>query len=548
MAVEASGVLRLRPYQADAMEAVRAAWDRGMMRPAVVLPTGAGKTVVFAHLISTWLGLNRGRRCLVLAHRTELIEQAADKLHDVAPHLRIGIVKANQNETLAEVIVGSVQTLKSENRRRMLRDVGMIVVDECHHATAESYRAVIGHFAGALVVGFTATMTRSDEANLGDIWDDVVYMRSIAEMIAMGFLVRPRGIRVYVDSLDMGAVRKSGKDYREADLGRAIEGSLAPEAIAEAIREHAAERQTIVFAPTVASAMVIESAIAAEGFKTGLVYGELAAGVRRGVLEEFRSGGIQVVVNCMVLTEGTDLPMCSCIVIARPTLHSGLYIQMAGRGLRLFPGKDSCLILDVVGASQKHGLIAPVELFGEEQKAREAKEDDTEQVLEEDIFDGEGIGRDVGEDYVAGPLSHAEVDLFHGSTSAWMQTYGGIWFLAAGERYIAILPGSKVGTYDVAAMHKSQRGTGRWVIEGVKDMSWAMAWAEGDVSASELTLARKDSKWRAKKPNEKQIALAKRLGRTIKPEMLSGEVSRLITEAIASSRIDPPILQAMGRK
>jgi superfamily II DNA or RNA helicase len=515
------------------------------MRPAVVLPTGAGKTVVFAHLIAAWLALNPGWRALVLAHRTELIEQAMAKLHDVAPGLRVGMVKAQRNDTLADAIVASVQTLRNEQRRKMLRNVGLIVVDECHHATAASYRAVLDYWPDALVVGFTATMTRSDDAALGDIWQDVVYMRTISEMINSDppYLVRPRGIRVYVDTMDMSGVRMSKGDYRESDLGAAIEGSLAPEAIAQAIRKHSPDRPTLVFCPTVKSAMVVEDAIRLEGFATGIVYGDMPADLRKATLDDFRAGRVQVLVNCMVLTEGTDLPMACTCVIARATTHVGLYIQMAGRVLRLFPGKDEALIVDVVGASQKHALLAPVELFGEEVKAKREKEETEDIETWEDEFQDPGA-KGPAEKHTnerMGPLAHANVDLFHGSDSAWLRTYAGVWFLRAGERYIAIVPGERPGTYDVTAMHKSQKDTGRWIAEGIEDMSYAMAWAEGEVTRSETMTARKDRSWRARMPSDSQRKFAARMGLAVTPDMHAGEVEALITVRLASHRIDPKL-------
>jgi len=511
-----TALLPLRPYQREAMDAVTDAWRRGLMRPAVVLPTGAGKTVVFAHLIAAWLELNPGWRAVVLAHRTELIEQAMSKLHDVA--------------------------LRNEQRRKMLRNVGLIVIDECHHATAASYRAVLDYWPNALVVGFTATMTRSDDAALGDIWQDVVYMRTISEMINSDppYLVRPRGIRVYVDTMDMSGVRMSKGDYRESDLGAAIEGSLAPEAIAQAIRKYSPDRQSLVFCPTVKSAMVVEDAIRLEGFTVGIVYGDMPADLRRATLDDFRAGRLQVLVNCMVLTEGTDLPMACTCVIARATTHVGLYIQMAGRVLRLFPGKDEALIIDVVGASQKHALLAPVELFGEEAKAKREKDDSELDEFEDEFQDPGAKGpAEKHADERVGPLSHSDVDLFHGSDSAWLRTYHGVWFLRAGERYIAIVPGARPGTYDVTAMHKTRQHTGRWIAEAIEDMSYAMAWAEGEVTRSEMATARKDRTWRARKPSKAQCTFGARLGLTLTPDMHAGEVEALITVRLASHRIDP---------
>lgn len=539
-------MLNLRPYQAEALDAIEEAWARGMRAPAVVLPTGAGKTVVFAHGVQRWLAEHPGARALVLAHRTELINQAAAKLHAVAPDLPIGVVKANRNDTLARAIVGSVQTLAGERRRLMLRRVGLIVVDEAHHATAPSYRAVMDHWPGASLVGFTATMTRGDEAALGSVWQDVVYQRSIAEMIGDGYLVRPRGRRVWVEDLDLSKVRRSRGDYSEGSLGEAIEGSMAPEAVAKAWAEFAADRQGILFAPTVATAELFAAALNEAGFPAVVVWGDQPADQRAAVLERSRTGEIQVVCNCMVLTEGTDMPWISCIVVARATTHSGLYIQMAGRGLRLWPGKGDCLILDVVGASQRHALTAHIELFGEDpEKPQKAEEPDGELEPDEELG-GEFWAGDGDAGWLSGPLASVEVDLFHGSESAWLRTAGGTWFLPAGERYIAIVPWGRSGAWAVTAMHRYRRGTGRWVATDVADLAYAMAWAEQDVSVAEMMTARRERGWRAQRPSQKQLDLAARYRIAVEPRMLSGEVSNRIAVAMASGRIDPIVHAYLG--
>src|SRR5688572_930526 len=178
----------LRNYQTAAVAAVEQGWASGIRRPAVVLPTGAGKTVVFAALIERFLKTHGGR-VLVLAHRDELVNSAVAKIRSVAPNLRVGIVKGAQDEVRAEVVVASVPTVRAPGRRARLRDVRLIVVDECHHAPAESYLVILRHFGampvegepedtnlrrGALAVGVTATMIRSDKLALGDVWQDVV--------------------------------------------------------------------------------------------------------------------------------------------------------------------------------------------------------------------------------------------------------------------------------------------------------------------------------------------------------------------------------------
>lgn len=552
--------LPLRPYQIEAVKAVEAAHSRGLRCPAVVLPTGTGKTVVIGELVKRRhervTQIRIGRRVLAVAHRTEIVDQIVNKIHDAAPWLRVGVVQGQRNETRADVVVASVQTLASESRRRMIDDVGLIIVDECHHAVAETYLRMLAHYgawgggapvgqqAHAVAVGFTATMMRSDDKSLGDVWQDVVYSRSISEMIQTGYLVRPQGIRVRVDDLDLRTVRTSRGDFQEGDLGRAITESMAPQAIAKAIVEHAPDECGLIFAPTVASAKVVEESVAGTGMSTAFVSGATPASERRDIWRRFLRGDTQWVANCGVATEGTDLPRATTAVIARPTKSQGLYIQMAGRVLRPFPGKMRALLLDVVGVTEIHALHSGLSLFGEEaagirekQEREDAEPDDDGTMtaakalgLDDRVIDGE---------YRDGPLVSEEVDLFHSSTSMWLRTYGGTWFLQAGQRYIALIPGIEPDTWDVATMDAARPGTGRWLINGVHDLSYAMAWAEGDVTASERMTAAREQSWRNRKPTDVQRNIARSWGLALDSKMSKGEVASLLLVAAASQRIDP---------
>jgi hypothetical protein len=291
------------------------------------------------------------------------------------------------------------------------------------------------------------------------------------------------------------------------------------------------------------SAEVIGEAMSDVGITSALVHGAMAAEDRRRALESFKAGDVQALTNCMVLTEGTDLPLASCAVIARPTTHQGLYVQMAGRVLRPAPGKVDALVLDVVGASARHSLNAGVDLFGDEVEREPGEiEEDAEDAEDdagvEDLL-GDGSGSEP-EIYANGPLVAEEVDLFRDSSSAWLRTFGGTWFLPAGERYIALIPSTLPdGGWDIVAMNSRIRGESRWVRRGVSDLGYAMAWAEGDVTPTETSLARKGRSWQAKKPSDTQMDLARRMGIIVVDGMRSGEVSGQIAIAFASRRIDP---------
>lgn len=540
-----------------------------MRRPAVVWATGLGKTVLFALVGRQFLAENPGRKVLAIAHTTELVDQMISKFRDVAPGLRVGRVQANVNETLAPIICASQMTLASENRRRMIRNVGLVIIDECHHAVNRTYMSILEHYGclgeprpdSALALGVTATMMRGDGLALGDVWQDVVHTQSIADGIAGGYLVRPRGLHVQVDDLDLSKVRTSGGDYQKGDLGRAIEDSLAPQAIAKAIDEHAPTRKTLLFAPTIDSAETISDAVSATGRRSAAVHSKLHPAARKAVLDDFRadSGG-SVLCNPTLMTEGVDIPSIDCIAMARPTKSTGLYIQMAGRGLRpsVATGKVDCLLLDVVGATTQHSLITGVTLFGDKAEPRVEREtsDELDIGLEdpEELAPGQQDARAALLEGRDGPLVATEVDLFAGSSMAWLRTRAGVFFIEAGERYLAILPGRPTRAadwlglfagqrvscgFDVIAVPKRGALTRQDVVAGVADLAYAMAWAEGAVTPAERTTATKERSWRARPPTEKLRALAERLGVYVPPGARMGEVSSMVSLVLASRRIDP---------
>lgn len=550
--------LRLRPYQDDAVAAALKAHRAGVLRPAEVLATGAGKTVILAKVgeVSPH-GAAGGKRTLIVAHREELVEQNAQKVRDVSPSLRCGVVMAGKNETQGHMISASVQTLASDVRRGQIRDVGLVIIDEAHHAAADSYLRVLQHFgcmdgSGARALGFTATMVRGDDKALGDVWQDVVYVKDTSELIAEGYLVRPVAFRVRVDDLDLTAVRKTAGDFSSSGLGRAVEDSMAPKKIVEAMREHAADRPTILFAPLVRTAEVIRDALREGGFTAEVVSAKTPKDERRRLIQAYRDGAFQVLCNAMIFTEGTDLPMTSCIVIARPTMSSALFIQMVGRGLRLWPGKTDCVVLDVVGATGRHRLAAPVELWGDEavegydgQVLTEAERDAYEEAAA-DEEEQRQIDAALGLDeptYRDGKLVTEVVDLFEGADAGWLRTYAGVWFLAAPQRYVAVLPRVE-GGYAVVALHRTRSGESDWVMERVSELSYAMAHATGEITdeeraAAEYAVSEGRTKWtpggfRSSSPS----AEARRVGLPVPEGSTPGEIRRMLTVAYASARID----------
>lgn len=543
-------LIKLRGYQSEAIDATRRKWSEGVRRPAVVLPTGAGKTIVFSHIVTEMRKL--GVRSIILAHRDELIEQAADKLRKVAPDLRVGIWKAARREWRErDVVVASVQSLARAERRAELARFGarLVIVDECHHATANTYMESLrafGCFAdgdlgtGAAALGVTATLGRSDRVALGQVWQEVAYQRSILDMIRDGYLVNMRGLRVRIDGLDLSRVKRTAGDFQDRALAEAMHDALAPKAIARAYREHAIDRQGIVFAPSVAMAYELAEAFNAEGITAAGLDGKTPTDERRKILADSARGDIQVVCNCGVLTEGFDAPHLSCVVIARPTSSGPLYVQMVGRGSRLHPGKRDCLVMDVVGVTGKHRLTNMVDLMGADRVEKlpdELREYDEIDLLGFADEVEEGPGRRWREPGRDGRLVAEIVDLFTASRRAWLRTARGVWFVQAGkDKLIFLAPGLEVGSYNVGRCKVYQAG-GEWLREGV-DLEMAMSIGEQHAAGELGVLSSRSASWRKSTTlGSTQVDMARRLG-IDSTSMTKGELSDAISTAVATQRLD----------
>ena len=363
-------MLNLRPYQAEALVRVREAYKAGKRRVIVSLPTGTGKTVVFAHFPGV---LKMRKRLLVLAHREELLRQAQDKFRSIDPGLKVEIEQAGARASAdAKVVVASVPTLARGDGARLseLRpdDFSIIVVDEAHHAVARSYRRIFDHFglflsgASRYLVGFTATPRRGDHQGLGEVFEEVCYARDLREMIADGYLSPIRGWRVDTD-LWLDDVKVRHGDFVESHLARVVDTPPRNNLLVKAYRELADGRRAIVFCVDVAHAKNVSQAFANAGIRAEAVWGELPKYNRRTTLARFAAGEIDVLTNCNLLTEGFDEPRIDCVIMARPTRSKLLYAQMIGRGTRLHRDKADLTVIDVADNSQTHQLPGLHSLF-----------------------------------------------------------------------------------------------------------------------------------------------------------------------------------------
>lgn len=353
--------ITLRPYQEQAVAAVREQLA-AVSSTLLVMATGTGKTTVFGALAHGWEG-----RVLVLAHRYELIDQAARRMRAMTGE-PVEVEQAGNFATGARIVVGSIQTVSQPSRlARWAADTfSLVVVDEAHHAAATTYRAVLDHFlgGGAKVLGVTATPDRSDGLAMSERFETVAFSYDIADAIRDEWLAPIVGEHIEVDGLDLSDVRTTAGDLNQGDLDARMSDARVIEGVARPTFERAGERKTILFTTSVENAHKIAAVLnelrpdCARAIDGGMQPDE-----RRAVLRGYARRDFQFLVNVMIATEGFDDPETSCVAIGRPTKSRALYAQMAGRGLRLAKGKTDCLLLDFGGNSGRHSLVAPEDML-----------------------------------------------------------------------------------------------------------------------------------------------------------------------------------------
>ena len=357
------GALQMRPYQQAAREAIHAEWNDGRRRTLLVLPTGTGKTIVFAAVTEDQV--RSGSRVLVLAHRGELLEQAADKIKR-STGLTSAVEKAEQTclDSWCRVVVGSVQSLQRPARLEQFPAdyFGTIIIDEAHHAITDGYQRVLEHFPEANVLGVTATPDRGDMRNLGEVFDSLAYEYKLTQAIREGYLC-PILAQTIPLQLDISQVALSGGDFAVGGLGTALDPYL--EQIASEMQTACAGRKTVVFLPLIKTSQKFRDILNSKGFRAAEVNGQSED--RTEILSDFSNGKYNVLCNSMLLTEGWDCPSVDCIVVLRPTKVRSLYSQMVGRGTRLSPetGKKDLLLLDFLWLTERHELCRPADIICE---------------------------------------------------------------------------------------------------------------------------------------------------------------------------------------
>lgn len=383
----------LRDYQQKAIAAVLAAKDRGLHRVMVVMATGCGKTTVFAALVDEF-ERSYAAPSLVLAHRHELLVQAANRIASFSPRLQVGIEGGDRSAPFeCQAVVAGVQSVgRPDSKRLEWFHPGLMIIDEGHHAPADTYQNAMRRFGAydgsCFTLAVTATDHRMDNKPLhgvtGAIFEDVVYRFGLRDAVREGWLVDLKGFRVATD-VDLSGIKSVGGDYNQGQLARAVNTAERNYVAYRHWREVAGDRRTIIFCVDIQHAKDVTELFRTHHVEAEHVDGTMKMEKREGILRRFNSGVTQVLVNVDVATEGFDAPATDCILLLRPTQSWSLYAQMVGRGLRTLGGtvdghetssvrrraisdslKSDCLVIDVVDASKEFALAAPPEKEEEE--------------------------------------------------------------------------------------------------------------------------------------------------------------------------------------
>ena len=518
----------------------------GVRRQLACLPTGSGKTVIFAEFPRYFRMQNQ---MLVLAHRSELLDQARDKLRQANPELHIAVEQAGRSaDPVCDVVVASVPTLGRKGSKRLQRldpnRFFLVVVDEAHHATAATYTRVLDYFrvfepnTRKLLVGFTATPKRGDGQGLDSVFQEISFSRSMPEMIQSGYLAPVAAYRVETD-IDLSRVRIRMGDFVTSHLSLAVNIEPRNDLIVKVFRDHLKDRQTLCFCVDVAHTHSLSDAFNKAGIPAAAISGDMDRSRREKVLREFHAGGIQVLANCMVLTEGYDEPSVSGIILARPTKSALLYTQMIGRGTRLHPGKQNVTIIDIVDVTRDHSLTTLPSLFGfsESFDLEGHTTDDVQQAIRWVENHRPWIPIDQALSLSDLRYRCRRVDLLDLETPAELLSYsrfawvsvgkGGYRLGLAGGKSIMVAP-TILGDWEVV-LH--QHGTDLVITRG-DDVRTAITLAEAHTThhlSESVGLVARNTRWRRAPASQKQLKLLRSRKIRVPKGLTKGQASHLIS-------------------
>jgi superfamily II DNA or RNA helicase len=519
----------------------------GVNRSLAVIATGGGKTIVFASLIDRML--RRGERALVIAHRKELLTQACEKIAHVAPSLHVELEQAENKASKVisgfaasmrgidrSVVVASVQTLAGKRLQKWAPDTfSLIIVDEAHHSTSKAYRDIFEHFGslrpgGTRLVGVTATPLRSDRVAMGHVFQEITVDYGIRELISLGHLCPVRARKI-TSEISLASVAMSHGDYVAADLERTVDVSERNELVVSAYEEHAPGDRAIVFTAGVNHAHHIAELFRSRGITARSVWGAMDKQARHEALSTYHTGETLVLTNFGVLTEGFDAPDTRCIILARPTKSSLIVTQMIGRGTRLAPGKDFCLVLDIRDATNGKNLCSAASLLGlslKEQEEPEIKAEEETTPYEEETTVA------VAFEAVKDAMQAEEIDLF-GSLrpDAKMKSLSGLQWLKKGEESWVLRCENRKYTVRVDAMgrYAVARDGETIAVESTVESAFKLAdHFIRTIHPDHSMFVEMNSKWRKEPASAKQLAyLSQKLkGKAFDKSISKGDAALLL--------------------
>jgi ATP-dependent helicase IRC3 len=534
----------LRPYQQEALDAVLRNYDKGISKQLVVLPTGAGKTVIFSHLPKI---KSNSLPMLVLAHRSELLEQAKDKITASNPDLTVEIEQAERKAGHVDVVVASVATLGRNGTPRIEeypKDYfKSIVIDEAHHAAAPSYRRIVDYFNPSFLLGVTATPQRSDSVRLVDVFDEIVYYKSIQDLIEDRWLSPLVGYRIKSNT-DISNVDIQNGDYVQSQLEETID---TPERNAFVVATYcnlAMAKKALVFASGVKHAQNLALSFRQASVPCEVILGTTPREEREKIFQTFSSGSTKVIVNVGVLTEGFDEPSVEAIILAKPTRSTLLYTQIVGRGTRLYEGKEHCIVIDIADTTKGKKPIGLPTLLGlppEFDLQGQSLTEITKKFEElQDFCPGEAV-RVLNPDDIEG--AYKRIDLFMPPPpNPTVLQYSKFIWSETGENQFYL------GLNNSESFHIYIDALGRWTSElrvrnnsnviskiigyGV-DMRTVFVgsdkWIQENRSQS-TSLIDSDAVWRSDSPTDKQKKLLKRIGVPVTSDMTKGMASQIISK------------------
>ncbi len=512
--------MKLRPYQEECVEAIKNRFSHGINRQLINLPTAAGKTVIFANLIQ-----QMNRKTLVLAHTGELIGQAKEKIEMICPGLDLGIVNANNKQFEKSVVISSIQSARQQDNLAELQKQGftLCIYDEAHRAAADSPKQILSSLgfmesSENLLVGFTATPFRRDNKGLKEVFSEVTYSKTIKDLIALGYLCKPVGIKIATD-LDLSRVTTANGDFVAASLASVMNTPEMNELVANSYIQRAIDRKAVCFSVTVAHAQNLAETFKNRGIAAEAIYGDMPAFERAETLKRFQNGDISVLTNCQILTEGWNCPEVDCIIVAKPTESKGLFIQMAGRGLRLYPNKKDCLILDF--GSQSHSLCSVAALTGEIEG--EKPKDRAESKISEFA---QTLPPTINKKLKAAILKFDPL----GDAFTWIKEGAGYSLKATGDKLLKIMPAIE-DRYNVIFF----TGNNPRIIAKELSFEYAFATAEGFAkeNRSSFIVSDLDASWRNQPISDKQKGLFRSHGyRSGIEELSRGQASLIIGSGV----------------